>query len=305
MIHPPRLQTGDRIGVVAPAGPPDQECLHQAVSFFEKMGLNVQLGKNIEKVNGYLAGTDKERTEDLHHMIINPEIKAIIFARGGYGTARIASYLDYTCIKRNPKVYWGYSDITYLHTAIRQQTGLITFHGPMLASDIAKDNFDHVSASMFEQLFRPITYTYSEQFGPLHVFAEGEATGMIVGGNLSLLVSSLGTPFEIDTTNRLILLEDIGEEPYRVDSMLNQLKLAGKLSSAAGFMLGDFADAKAKVTPSLSMNAVFQSYFSNLNKPVIAGFKMGHCLPNLAIPLGVEGYLSTGNKKLIAKPGVQ
>ncbi|MBR7795657.1 MAG: S66 peptidase family protein [Bacillota bacterium] len=305
MIHPPRLKKGDTIGVIAPAGPPDRTRLQKAISFFLNMGLCVQLGKHIDKRNGYLAGTDSERLEDLQDMITNPAIKAIVFARGGYGCARITPYIDFACIKKQPKIFWGYSDITYLHTAIRQRTGLITFHGPMLASDIGNDDFDYLSARMFEQLFQPTTYTYTEEISPLHVIAEGNANGELVGGNLSLLVSSLGTPFEIDTTNRLLLLEDIGEEPYRIDSMLNQLKLAGKLETAAGIILGDFADAKPKVTPSLPLDKVFDDYFRKLDIPVISGFKIGHCMPHIAIPLGVEACLSSYDKKLIAKPGVQ
>ncbi|MFU0789363.1 S66 peptidase family protein [Cerasibacillus sp. JNUCC 74] len=304
MIYPPRLHQGDTVGILAPAGPPDSSRLQQGILFLEKMGLEVRLGEHVNKVDGYLAGNDRERLEDFQSMIVDPSIKAIIFARGGYGTARIALQLPYSWMKKQPKIIWGYSDITYLHTAIRQRTGLVTFHGPMLSSDIGRDDFDSISAVMFKQLFQPMTYTYTEQIAPLYVIANGEATGMLVGGNLSILVSTLGTPFEIDTTNRIVLLEDIGEEPYKVDRMLNQLKLSGKLASAAGIVLGDFAGACPKIVPSLTLERVFNDYLSDLDIPVLAGFKIGHCMPNIAIPLGTEAKLSTKQKTLKIQPGV-
>ncbi|MCJ0929568.1 LD-carboxypeptidase [Virgibacillus halodenitrificans] len=304
MIKPERLQKGDTIGIIAPAGPPDQGKLQQAIPFFESLGLKVKLGQHINEIHGYLAGTDQQRLEDFHTMIADPVIKAIFFARGGYGTGRIVSSLDYELIRKNPKIIWGYSDITYLHTAIRQQTGLVTFHGPMVASDIGKEAFDDFTAEMFLQLFEPATYVYSEKVSSLHVITPGNSTGMLVGGNLSLIVSTLGTPFEIDTNGKLLLLEDIGEEPYRVDGMLNQLKLAGKLEEAAGVILGDFADTETTLKHSLTLDQVFSDYLSKLNCPVLCGFKIGHCFPHFAVPLGVEAELSADTKTLTIQAGV-
>lgn len=305
MIHPPHLQKGDTIGIIAPAGPPDREKLKQAMPFFENRGLQVKFGENIDRQYGYLAGTDLERLADFHEMIRDPDVKAIFFARGGYGTGRIAPSIDYDLIRDHPKIIWGYSDITYLHTAIRQSTGLVTFHGPMPASDICKDDFDELSASMFEQLFAPAELIYSEKIAPLEVHVDGEAAGRLVGGNLSLLVSSIGTPFELDTKGKIVLLEDIGEEPYKVDGMLNQLKLSGKLKEAAGIVIGDFAGAAPKLDPSLTLEQVFADYFTELHVPVMSGFKIGHCLPHFAIPLGVNAILSTTKKTLTIAPGVE
>lgn len=305
MFVPDRLKGGDLIGFAAPAGPIKMENVTKAIPFFEKMGLRVKLGKHLAEVHGYLAGTDEQRLEDLHDMIADPSVKAIIFARGGYGTGRIADRIDYDLIKRNPKIYWGYSDITYLHTAIHQITGLVTFHGPMPASDIAKDDFDELSKSMFNQLFKPMSLLYTEKISPLRSIVPGVAEGELVGGNLSLLASTLGTPFEINTAGKLLLLEDIGEEPYRVDGMLNQLKLAGKLDEAAGIIAGDFADAEPVLDPTLTMEQVFFDYFSGLNCPVLAGFKIGHCIPHFAVPLGVRASLSTYSKTLYIEPGVK
>lgn len=305
MIHPIRLQKGDTIGVTAPAGPPDQEKLQRAIAFFNEMGLRVKLGRNIKQTRGFLAGTDEERLSDLHDMIIDPEVKAIIFARGGYGTGRLADCIDYELIRQNPKIIWGYSDITYLHTAIYQQTGLITFHGPMLASDIGKSDFDQFSAQLFRQLFTPTQLDYSEVISPLKVYTAGETVGQLVGGNLSLLVSTLGTPYEVETTGKLLLLEDIGEEPYRIDGMLNQLRLAGKLCGAHGIVLGDFSEVNSKVNPSLTLDEVFTDYFSDFHGPVMSGFKIGHCFPHFSVPLGVWAKLSTIEKRLRIEPGVK
>ncbi|MFD1852162.1 S66 peptidase family protein [Oceanobacillus bengalensis] len=310
MLLPERLHKGDRVGIIAPAGPPNLMNLQKAISFFEAFDLKVQYGKHIDKVHGYLAGTDEERLCDFHDMVANPDIKAIFFARGGYGTARIAPYINYQLIKENPKIIWGYSDITYLHTAIRKHSNMITFHGPMAASDLGKEELDErTTFHMWKQLFEPAEVAYTENtFGgsyPLKVIQSGEVEGQLVGGNLSLLVSSIGTPFEIDTKGKLLFIEDIGEEPYRIDSMLNQLKLSGKLSEAAGIIIGDFANAESKLPSSFTVEEVFEDYFSHLCCPVMSGFMIGHCLPHFAIPLGVRAKLSTDNKMLVVEPGVR
>src|SRR5699024_5280154 len=165
----------------------------------------VTFGNHVHQTCGYLAGTDEERLADLHAMFADTNVKAIFCARGGYGTGRLAWQLDVECIKRNPKIFWGYSDITYLHTTIRQATGLVTFHGPMVASDVAEPEFDPLSASMFDQLFFPTKLCYSESVSPIRTLVAGEATGELVGGNLSLLVSTLGTSQEIETSGKIIV----------------------------------------------------------------------------------------------------
>ncbi|MFD2131680.1 LD-carboxypeptidase [Pseudogracilibacillus auburnensis] len=289
---------------MASASPPNMEKLRKSLRFLKNNGLKVKLGKNIRNTYGYLAGTDIERLEDFHCMIADPTIKAIFFAKGGYGTGRLASCIDYELISKNPKIIWGYSDITYLHTAIRQSTNLVTFHGPMLESDVARDDFDHLSKDMFNQLFKRTTLRYSEKIAALNVLVEGKASGKLVGGNLSLLTSTLGTPYEIDVKGNILLIEDVNEEPYRVDSMLNQLKYANKLTKANGIIVGDFANTEPKRSPSLQMEEVFQHYFSSLTCPVMTGFKIGHCLPHFAVPLGAQTTMNTENKLVTIEPGV-
>ncbi|GEL78755.1 S66 peptidase family protein [Tenuibacillus multivorans] len=305
MIQPQPLKPGDTIGVIAPASPPNLEQLENALPFFEKLQLNIKLGKHVKNVNGYLAGTDEERLEDLHDMFLDPEVNGIICAGGGYGTSRIALNIDYDLIEHNPKIFWGYSDITYLHTAIRQQTDLVTFHGPMLASDIGKDDFHDISKQSFNQLFQPKLLIYNEDISPLTVLSNGKAEGKIVGGNLSLVVNTLGGPFEIETKDKLLFIEDIDEPPYRIDSFLSQLKNAGKLDEAAGIVIGDFKHAEpTNDRPSFTLGEVLDHYFIHQSKPIIKGFNIGHCQPHFSIPLGVHATLSSETKSLIIQPGV-
>lgn len=304
MMIPKRLHKGDLVGVIAPASPPCIDRLQRGVLFLQELGLRVQLGKHIDCIYGYLAGTDAQRLADFHDMISNRAIKGIFFARGGYGSGRFAADIDYDLIRDNPKIIWGYSDITYLHTAIRQKSRLVTFHGPMMESDIGKDDIDERTKHMFQQLFAPRSIYYTEKISPLNILVHGEVTGALVGGNLSLLTSTFGTPFEIDVKDKIVMLEEIREEPYRVDAMLNQWKLAGKLSEMAGMMIGDFAQADPTRAPSLSLQEVLQHYSSEVNGPVMTGFQIGHCFPHIAIPFGVQAKISTKEKNVIIDPGV-
>lgn len=305
MLLPNALCKGDTIGVIAPSSPPDMKRLEQAIPFFTNLGLHVKLGKYIDQEYGYLAGTDEQRLADFHEMMRDDEVKAIIFARGGYGVGRIAASIDYELIRNKPKIIWGYSDITFLHIAIMQKAGLVTFHGPMLASDIADTNFDAVSQASFQQLFKPEIRLYDETISPLDVLVEGTDSGQLVGGNLSLIISTLGTEFEIDTDGKILLIEDIYEPPYKVDAMLNQLELAGKLSKLAGVVVGDFANADPKDKPSLTLEEVFRHYLGELPCPVVLGFKIGHCFPHFAVPLGVQATVCSKEKTFTICPGVQ
>ena len=305
-LQPNRLQKGDTIGIISPSGPYRDGQLEKALPFLKALGLNYKIGEHCHKHWGYLAGSDEERLADLHAMFADPDIKGIICARGGYGAARITDKIDFELLKNNPKILWGYSDITFLHTVIGQQNHVVTFHGPMLASDVAGEDFAELSAKMFLQLFEPTELCYDESISELHVVSEGVATAELVGGNLSLLANSIGTPFEIETAGKLLFIEDIGEEPHRVDCMLNQLRQAKKLEQLAGVVIGDFADAASTGDkPSLTLDEVFDDYFKDKPYPVLKGFKIGHCQPHFAIPLGVEATLNTDDKTLRIAAGVK
>lgn len=305
-IRPQRLQIGDTIGIIAPSSPPNQENLQRSLAFLEQLGLKWKFGKHTQNVHGYLAGTDAERLEDLHDMFTDQSIRGIICAGGGYGSARYTDQIDLQLMGEQPKIFWGFSDITFLHTAMGRYSNLVTFHGPMLASCVGKDSFHELSAKMFHQLFEPMELHYTEAISPLETITGGLATGELVGGNLSLLARGIGTKFEIDTKDKLLLIEDVGETPYRVDGLLNQLRMAGKLADASGIVVGDFSDAEPKSPKaSLTLDEVFKHYLGNLGKPVVKGFKIGHCEPHFAVPLGVEAKLDADHRTLTILPGVE
>ncbi|WP_372869557.1 S66 peptidase family protein [Planomicrobium okeanokoites] len=303
---PKRLKKGDTVGIVAPSSPPDLENLKQALPFLEEMGLKVKMGKSVEAKQGYLAGTDEERLADLHAMFEDPEIAGIICAGGGFGAARITDRIDFAMIKENPKVFWGYSDITFLHTAIGQYAELVTFHGPMLASDVGKEEFHERSGRMFGQLFAPFELHYDEGISTLTPVSRGVAQGELVGGNLGLLRSSIGTKFEIDTKDKILLIEDIEKQPYEIDGMLNQLRMARKFEGLAGVVIGDFKNCEPEdPEKSLNLDQVFDHYFKDLGIPVVKGFKIGHCEPHFSVPLGVVARLDATEMTLTVLPGVE
>lgn len=303
MIYPPRLKKGDTVGVISPASSPEETDFKRGISIIEQLGLKVKIGQSTLKRNGYLAGTDRERLADFHDMIKDDNVKAIVFARGGYGTARITSQIDFNLIRHNPKIIWGYSDITYLHTAIRQKANLITFHGPMIVS-IGKKSAHFKTKQTFNQLFKPMDIVYDERIAPLHIINEGKTSGKLVGGNLSLLTSSIGTPYEIDLNKRILFIEDVDEPPYKIDSMLNQLLQSNKLKNVKGIIIGDFKLPKYDEFPERPLEIVFKDYFKRLNIPVMSGFKIGHCEPNIAIPLGTNATMCTKTKTLKVESGV-
>ncbi|KKK37349.1 peptidase S66 [Mesobacillus campisalis] len=306
MIKPMKLMKGDTVGVVAPAGTPKRQALEKGVQFLVESGLQVQLGEHVHKEWGYLAGSDEERAEDLHRMFRDREIKAIFCARGGYGSARMATLLDYSLISKNPKIFWGYSDITFLHLAIAKNTGLVTFHGPMIASDFGRESIDPDTRESFQQVFSDQQQSFP--YGghpPLQTVVDGLAFGRLTGGNLTLMTSTLGTPYEIETTGKILFMEEINEEPRSVDRMLNQLLLAGKLQNAAGIVLGDFHDCTTEDKPSFELAEVLEHYLKVANRPAVHGLKAGHCSPNFGIPLGVNAILDTNRGQLQIDNGVR
>ncbi|MGN7454920.1 S66 peptidase family protein [Paenibacillus pasadenensis] len=308
MLRPPALKPGDTVGIPALASPGDPAQIEAASRQLERLGLRVRLGRTVSLRRGYLAGSDEERADELMEMFADPSISGIVCARGGYGTARIADRLDYGVIRAHPKAFWGYSDITFLHAAIGRLAGLVTFHGPMMIDlqeqPAGSGGFDHarphpVTLEAYRQLLAPRRPQLGEEHGPLRPIVPGEASGPVVGGNLTLIVSTLGTRYELDTRGRLLLLEDIDEEPYRVDRMLMQLRQAGKLDDAAGIVVGDFHNCgPAKRKASLSLDEVLQEHLGVAGKPALAGFRIGHGSPQLAVPLGVEARLSTAERRL-------
>lgn len=302
-IRPNRLQKGDTVGVVALSSPLNMDKLPMQLEFLEELGLNVKIGKTVGLRERYLSGTDKERLDDLHEMIEDDEVKAIFCLRGGYGAARIADKIDYQLMAENPKVFWGFSDVTYFHNAFHLYSNVVTFHGPMLSSGNGKP-MSELSKKMFLQLFNTYELHYDESYSPLEALVPGMCRGELVGGNLNRLVSTLGTKFEFDTKDKIVLFEDINESLSRIDGMLNQLRLARKLEQAKGFVLGSFTGL-AEGEKIEDVWALFEEYLKPYGVPVLAGFMIGHCEPNIGIPLGVEAILDADRKVLKLLPGVE
>ncbi|GED18638.1 S66 peptidase family protein [Kurthia gibsonii] len=303
--RPMRLQKGDTVGIVAPASPPNQQQLKKSLDFIEGLGLQYVMGESVTAKEHYLAGSDELRVRDLQRMVEDPSIRAIFCASGGYGSARIADQLDYMLFEENPKIFWGFSDITFLHTAIGELSNLVTFHGPTLSS-LGREDIPERTYLMFEQLFNPAEIYYDERISPLQTIAKGRVRAPIVGGNLTLLCESLGTKFEVDTANKVLLIEDIGLEPAQIDAKLNQLRMARKFEHCAGVVIGSFTHAEPRdYKDSPSLDALFTSYFKDFNKPVVSGFKFGHENLNVGIPLGVDVILDADEKVLAFLPGVE
>lgn len=311
-MYPERLRQNDLVGICAPASPIRIKELEKGITFLKQLGLRVRLAPNIAESNGYLAGTDAQRKQDFLSLLEDPSIKAIIFARGGYGTARFADDIDFALLRKNPKIIWGFSDITFLHTLIYAQTKLITFHGPMVMT-AGREEFDEISQQAFQQLFTPRIRSYTESISPLRVIVPGEAKAPLIGGNLSLLVSTLGTKHDIDVRQKILFIEEVNERIYKIDGMLNQLKLANKLRELAGIVVGDFHNTICmqngrrlnETETKEQLDALLEHYFGNLQVPVISGFKIGHCFPHFAIPHGAQGKLTTANKTLEIEAGVK
>jgi muramoyltetrapeptide carboxypeptidase len=300
-IRPAKLNIGDTVGLVALSSPLNIEKLGVKLALLDELGLNYKLGQTIQAYDGYLAGSDEERLEDFHQMISDREVKAIFLVCGGYGISRIIDKISYPLIEDNPKIIWGFSDGTTLHTQVNEYSNMVTFHGPMLSSQTGE--LDELSKKMFQQLFMPIEIQYDENISPLHTIVPGAVRGELTGGNLNRLVSTLGTKFEVDVRNKVVLLEDIGESIEQIDCMMNQLRLSRKLELAAGFMIGNFNNLGSGSEEEVFK--VMESYLKPLNKPTVAGFKIGHCEPNIAIPLGVDVILNADEKYVRILPGVE
>jgi len=293
-IKPKGLSLGDTIGVIAPASPASKEKVEKALAIFENYGYKVKLGYTVSAQYGYLSGSDQLRAGDVNQMFADPEVKGIICLRGGYGTPRILESIDYDLIRRYPKVFVGYSDITALHLAIQRNAGLVTFHGPMI-TELADGPDPLTWPTLFRHLTDPSPAgRYREPFNMFQcTLTPGVVEGPLVGGNLCLITATLGTPYEIETEGRILFLEDIGEKPYSIDRMLTQLKLSGKLQAAKGIVLADFSDADPKPgSNSLRIEQIFLDILKPTGIPCYYGLKVGHCEPNLTMPLGIQTRLN-------------
>ena len=297
---PRPLQQGMTIGLIAPASnASENEDIRFAIDIVKSLGFKVKEGKHLYQRNQYLAGTDSERAADLNSMFADKSVDAIFCLRGGYGTPRILPFLDFKTIAANPKILLGYSDITALHNAIYERTGLITFHGP-----IAGQNFSDYTLGEFNKVLvqaqSPVRIGQAPEFeaapgraeraNRVTRFVGGKARGRLVGGNLTLISTLMGTPYQPDFKNKILFLEDIGESPYRVDRMLTQLWLAGVFDQLAGVVFGKFTEVEID-GPSYSIEQVIEQRCGALKIPVVRGLMIGHVEDQTVVPVGAMAEL--------------
>ena len=296
MIKPEMLRPGDLIGLVAPAGATEAAAITTGVQVLERAGYRVRLGDSVFKRMGFLAGNDAERAADLAAMFADPEVRAIIAARGGYGSGRLLPHFDIELARRNPKIFVGYSDLTFLLTQLVQRAELVTFHGPMVAGMAL-----HSDAAM-----GLLGLLGGDRAGwnlaARDVVQPGTAEGVLTGGCLSVLVSTLGTPYEIQTAGRLLFLEDVNEKPYRIDRMLTQLRQAGKLSTVSGVIFGEMPGCSADPNEVVKVRDVIDEAFANVAYPVAYGLPSGHGRGSGTLPLGVRARLAGERLTLLESP---
>ena len=292
-IKPHKLNHKDLIGIISPASSPDDLTLiEKGVKYIEGLGYRTIIGKNVGKYRGYLAGTDQERLIDLHSMFSNKKVRAIICLRGGYGASRLLDKIDYKLIRKNPKIFIGFSDITAMHMAFLSKAGLITFAGPMVTSNFAKD-LSHFTEEYFWHLItsnkKPGKIIWSAKEKPESITA-GKAIGRIIGGNLAVFNSLLGSTYIPNMKNKILFIEDINEQPYKIERMLNQLKLNKVFTKVGGVVLGSFVDCieQDQNKKSLTLKEIFNDYFKELKIPVISGFPNGHIKDLITIPIGIN-----------------
>ena len=291
MIKPPALKPNATIGIVSPSSWMDESDLKIAISVFENKGYHILLGESVFSKDNTYAGTAEIRANDINGMFANPNVDAIICARGGYGANRVLPLLDYNLIKANPKIFMGYSDITAFLTSITQRTGLVTFHGPMLTS-FAKGLVDYNFNLMETTLSgtSPISIQSPPDL-PARSLKPGKAQGHLVGGNMCLLVNRLGTKDQINTDGAILFLEDIGEYLYAFDRMMVHAKEAGMFNKIKGLIIGELVDMKDQGTPfGKSTDEIIMDVCNNWDIPIISNFPCGHgkYQATLPMPISVE-----------------
>jgi muramoyltetrapeptide carboxypeptidase len=287
---PPRLRRGDVIGVVSPAAAVSEEKLRQGCATLEQLGFGVRLGDHVLDRHRYLAGTDDGRTSDLSVLWAASDVHGIFCSRAGYGSGRLLPRLDFPTFAQTPKIFLGYSDVTLLLNALVQQSGLVCFHGPVVAGEFA----DGLTPRAQAHLLNLLTTGFGE---PSLAFSttlrSGVSEGRLIGGCLSVLVSTLGTPFALDTEDAILFIEDIGEKPYRIDRMLTQLKQAGKLDHLAGVIFGEMKSCRGDTADPTLLFSVIDDLFAEYDYPVGFGLPAGHEGENFALPLGIPVQLDT------------
>ena len=290
-IVPPALSPGDRIGVAAPGGPVRRESVERGMAYLAARGFRPVAGRSLERRHAYLAGEDHERLDDLNQLIADPDIRAVWFARGGYGSARIVQGVDFAALRRSPKALIGYSDITVLQSAAWTEARLQTFHGPLVTELGDPARFDERS------LWSALSATpggRSHAVPAASVVRPGRGDGPLLGGCLSLLVSLVGTPYEPPLHGSILFWEEVNEEPYRIDRMLGHLRLSGRLAGLRGMIVGRLVGCEAEdPANNLPLAEILRTHLAGTDYPVVVDFPAGHCDGKVTLPIGREVLLDT------------
>jgi muramoyltetrapeptide carboxypeptidase len=291
-IKPPALQPGDTIGIIAPASNIKREPLEAGCDALRRLGYKPFYFDSILEKDLYFAGSADRRSRELEEMFTRDDVRAIVCARGGYGANYLLKTLNLKTIKAHPKIFVGYSDITSLLTYITDSVGLVTFHGPMVTKDFAHEG--GVDPASWEAALSA-TSAWEVNLGPksgVKPLQPGSAEGILYGGCLSMLVASLGTPYEIHTAGTILFIEDMAEKPYQIDRMLMQLKLAGKFADVRGIVFGEMLDCVQKKDQGYTLEEVVLRVIGDSGVPVLFGLRSGHVShENVTLPIGVRAEL--------------
>ena len=289
------LRSGDLIAITAPAAAVDVATVEAGARLLERAGYQVRVGASVGKQAGYLAGSDADRAAELQALFADRSVRAIIAARGGYGSGRLLPKLDIESLRRQSKLFIGYSDITFLLVELVQRANLVVFHGPM-AADFAGN------PSGAEALLRMLSGDRTAwNLRAREIVQPGTGEGVIIGGCLSILVAGLGTPYAVDTKGKLLFLEDVNEKPFRIDRMLTQLRQAGKLDHVAGVMFGDMTGC-GHAGDAVTVRDVIREAFAGARYPVVFGLPTGHGGGTATLPLGVRARLAGERLNLLESP---
>ena len=310
-ILPRRLKKGDTIALVTPGSPITEEQLSVAVRSLEEKGFKAVYQDSVLSEYGYFAGPDQERADELMEMFSRRDVDAIWCVRGGYGSIRILDLLDYDLIRRHPKIFMGYSDITALITAIFQLTGLVCFHGPLGVTDLNRFSLRSISRILMDPRERyayPYRREKQSRANPefdRYTITPGKAEGMLTGGNVSVLDSMIGTRYEADFEEKIAYLEEVGEKTYRVDKMVYHLLSATNLKKANGIVMGIFSDCSGRDEASLSLQKALDDLLRPLGIPVSYGLSFGHIQRMITLPTGIRAALDAQKNRLsLLEPAV-
>jgi muramoyltetrapeptide carboxypeptidase len=304
--NPPALKPGDTVMFIAPAAPVELPPIVEYARRLEKAGYKTRIPKGIDRKMGYLAGSDEERAAELNAAIRDPKVRAIFPCRGGYGLTRILDRIDYAALRNDPKILIGFSDLTALHLAVARQARVITFHSPLATRGLWQDYKKYAfAASSFQRAIFADRYVKGETGYTIEVPEElprpvklvgGKARGRLLGGNLTLICSTLGTPYAIQPKGAILFIEDVNEAPYRIDRHLSQLRLAGILNAVAGIIVGSFLSREPK--DEKEFDRLFREYFGTMKVPVVLGFPIGHSARNATLPHGALAELDADKAAL-------